>query len=287
MRKLGFPTAGVIAVLLVGCGQSGKSDGGDPISLIKSGDAKACAHPAVIKTLQGVITTIRGNEDTLVPISTADIAKLELPAVTIDLISLASVDPTVHRVSCQARSVMIADIGGPSQRYEKEINYSITPSAQNDDEFIVTSESSIAADRINIGLVKKFAGNYQSAEADAATKDRLAAALQTANANAEPSSADAAQTAAQVTAKPSFDCSKASTKVEHFICGDADLAAKDQQVSATYRTWLARVRSGEMVDSVADIVADQKAWLKARNACGTAECVNQSYDARIAALPNL
>lgn len=287
MRAFGLATtiAGC-AIALASCSKGGVA-GGNPIALIKAGEAKACAHPEVIKALHEIITSVRGNEETVIPIRTADIANLEMPAVTIDLITLASVDPTVHRVSCSARSVMIADIGGPSQRYEKEITYVVAPSAQNDDEFIVTSNSSVTADRINIGLVKKFASGYQDATANAATKARLEAALQTTGAESQTASPPNAQPASVAAAKPSFDCAKASTTVERLICADASLAEKDQQVSLTYRTWIARVKSGAMIDPIDEIVADQRAWLQRRNVCKTAQCVGQSYDERIDELPTL
>ncbi len=88
-------------------------------------------------------------------------------------------------------------------------------------------------------------------------------------------------------ARPSFNCAKASTDVEHFICEDAGLAAKDRQVSTIYRTWLQRVNAGEMVDSVEEIAADQRAWIIRRDACQTASCVSEAYDARIGELPTL
>lgn len=91
----------------------------------------------------------------------------------------------------------------------------------------------------------------------------------------------------QAVPRPSFDCAKASTKVENFICNDASLADKDRQVSAIYRTWLQRVKAGEMIDSVEEITTDHRAWIKRRDTCLTATCVSEAYDARIEELPSL
>src|SRR5262245_34417643 len=37
-----------------------------------------------------------------------------------------------------------------------------------------------------------------------------------------------------VTARPSFNCALAATDVEHMLCEDVDLAAKDRRVAAEY-----------------------------------------------------
>lgn len=256
-----------------------------PIELIQAGDAKACAHPEVVKTLVSVLTSVRGDEETYVPVDPAHISKLPLPPVSIELIRLTSVDPSVQRITCDAQSVMVADIGGPSQRFEKQISYVLTPSAQNESEFIVTTNTTIAADRINIGLVKEMAAGMQRADADAATQARIQEALLKAGSVPEP--IQLAETVGSAPAHPSFDCAKASTHVERLICADSELADKDRQVSATYKTWIQRVKKGEMIDPIDEIVADQKAWLQRRNACTTAACVSEAYDDRIGELPTL
>lgn len=91
----------------------------------------------------------------------------------------------------------------------------------------------------------------------------------------------------QGAARPSFDCAKASTNVERMICDDPSLGDKDRQVSVTYRTWVQRVKAGDLIDSIDEIVADQKAWVQRRNACQTAACVSKAYDERIEELPSL
>jgi uncharacterized protein YecT (DUF1311 family) len=102
-------------------------------------------------------------------------------------------------------------------------------------------------------------------------------------------SAEQAVTAqpSQAVASPSFDCAKAATNVERMICADPSLGDKDRKVSVTYQTWIQRVKSGDMIDPIDEIVADQKAWVQRRNACETAACVSKAYDERIEELPTL
>ena len=126
-----------------------------------------------------------------------------------------------------------------------------------------------------------------------AIRDSLAGLLlypseaQSASAENASNAAQAVVPAASGPSRPGFDCGKATTSVERMICADPSLGEKDRQVSTTYRTWLQRVKSGDMIDPLDEIIADQKAWVQRRNACTTPACVSQSYDERIAELPTL
>ncbi|WP_417611497.1 pentapeptide repeat-containing protein [Parasphingorhabdus sp.] len=85
----------------------------------------------------------------------------------------------------------------------------------------------------------------------------------------------AEQQAAQ--ARPSFDCSKASSKVEQEICGEyaSDLRVADRDVATLYQR-------AKAVDS--GVRASQRVWLQQRNRCASAEfpsdCIRQSYSLR-------
>lgn len=87
--------------------------------------------------------------------------------------------------------------------------------------------------------------------------------------------AHAQQQAAQ--ARPSFDCSKASSKVEQEICGEyaSDLRLVDRDVATLYQR-------AKTVDS--GVTAGQRVWLQQRNRCAAAEyrsdCVRESYSLR-------
>lgn len=75
-------------------------------------------------------------------------------------------------------------------------------------------------------------------------------------------------------AEPSFDCAKARGTVERMICGDADLAALDVELARVYRL----ARGG------AALVAEERAWIAARDGCADRDCAREAYAARITAL---
>ena len=76
----------------------------------------------------------------------------------------------------------------------------------------------------------------------------------------------------------SFDCSKATTKIEKIICSDNELSKLDDQLSSTYKTSL-------QVERDADAIRHgQKEWMKARNACQDVACIRLAYEKRISDL---
>jgi uncharacterized protein YecT (DUF1311 family) len=81
---------------------------------------------------------------------------------------------------------------------------------------------------------------------------------------------------------PSFDCAKASTQVEKTICADAALSQLDAALSANYRS-KATFKLGK---NQTRFIADQRAWLKQRNTCQTADCLRESYTLRIGQICN-
>ncbi|WP_218512011.1 lysozyme inhibitor LprI family protein [Variovorax sp. dw_308] len=79
--------------------------------------------------------------------------------------------------------------------------------------------------------------------------------------------------------RPSFDCAKARTVVEHLICNDASLASLDVRMSDSYKDAL------RTTDDRAGLRKAQKAWLEdSRNRCMTVACLQSSYEQRIASL---
>ena len=96
-----------------------------------------------------------------------------------------------------------------------------------------------------------------------------------------------AQAAGVSPAKPSFDCAKATHVTEKAVCTDATLAGLDSQLSATYE----EVRRIVTDDKKKSMAADQKAWLKERNACGKDKqinaCLGRVYEKRIAELKSI
>lgn len=80
-------------------------------------------------------------------------------------------------------------------------------------------------------------------------------------------------------AKPSFDCAKATTKVEKMICEDSsgELQNLDRQISQIYqdtKTKLDKNAKKALLDS-------QKSWLKTRERCESKECLKESLQSRI------
>jgi hypothetical protein len=76
-------------------------------------------------------------------------------------------------------------------------------------------------------------------------------------------------------ARPSFDCGKARSPVEHLICGNAALAGADRAMAVLYRQKLAANPS-----SRAEIKGAQRGFLVRRNQCSDVPCVQRTYDER-------
>lgn len=80
---------------------------------------------------------------------------------------------------------------------------------------------------------------------------------------------------------PSFDCTKAETKVEKLICSNLELAELDAHVSRAYKQETAPSRDADYVETTKKA---QKEWLKERNTCETTECLKQKLLSRYESL---
>jgi len=93
-----------------------------------------------------------------------------------------------------------------------------------------------------------------------------------------PTAAEPADPAAAATQSPSFDCAKAQSEAEKLVCVDPRLAALDRQLAALYK----RVQTSP--DEL-DIAAEQRGWIKGRDACSRAvepkRCLVESYQTRL------
>ena len=77
----------------------------------------------------------------------------------------------------------------------------------------------------------------------------------------------------------SFDCAKASTKIERMICGDDNASRTDEGVELSY------LRALERTDDRQKLVLEQREWLKkVRNACTNADCLYKAHLIRAEAL---
>lgn len=77
----------------------------------------------------------------------------------------------------------------------------------------------------------------------------------------------------------SFDCAKAKTKVDKFICISPTLSKLDDDVNNAY----AAAKKRGNADT---IISQQRVWLKERNACATPECIEILYKQRLNELCN-
>lgn len=74
---------------------------------------------------------------------------------------------------------------------------------------------------------------------------------------------------------PSFDCSKASTKIENTICADNDLSLRDQYLTYLYK------HSLQITDNAEELRSNQRSWIKERKSClkstSSARCLTGKY----------
>jgi len=87
--------------------------------------------------------------------------------------------------------------------------------------------------------------------------------------------------ATPVAPKPSFDCSKASSTVEKMICANAELAAADAALGASY----SKAKSSKT--DLGWLRSSQRQFLQTRDACQAVACVMDSYHARQSELDRL
>jgi uncharacterized protein len=77
----------------------------------------------------------------------------------------------------------------------------------------------------------------------------------------------------------SFDCAKASTKIELVICDNPEISKLDDELNTAYKEAL---QNQEQADA---IMQAQRQWVKERNRCLDVNCVKNIYEHRIASLP--
>lgn len=76
----------------------------------------------------------------------------------------------------------------------------------------------------------------------------------------------------------SFDCSKATTKIEKMICADAGLSNLDEELTKAY------LKAMEKAPDPVAFKLQQQGWLKERNVCPDAACLKDQYQLRIGEL---
>ncbi len=82
---------------------------------------------------------------------------------------------------------------------------------------------------------------------------------------------------------PSFECEKAATEAEEFICGDGELSRLDRLVADRFAAALVAARGLDAGAAAAkdDLRAAQRGWIKGRDDCWKAEdpraCMERAY----------
>jgi len=72
----------------------------------------------------------------------------------------------------------------------------------------------------------------------------------------------------------SYDCEKASTKVEKMICTDSELSKLDEELGKTYSAALKKT------PDLLALKQQQRDWLKERNGCADSGCLKAHYQQR-------
>ena len=96
------------------------------------------------------------------------------------------------------------------------------------------------------------------------------------------SSENVAQNALNQNIQASFDCAKASTRVEKLICSDSELASLDIELANVY----ANTRNSLDTGGKKALLNEQRKWIDEYNQCADKFCVQQQMQERIRALQN-
>ncbi len=75
----------------------------------------------------------------------------------------------------------------------------------------------------------------------------------------------------------SFNCRKASSKIEYLICGDNELSTLDEHLAIAYK-------NAKKYENPQRLKLEQRKWIHQRNVCTTVLCLQKSYTKRLATL---
>ena len=76
----------------------------------------------------------------------------------------------------------------------------------------------------------------------------------------------------------SFDCAKATSRIDHIICGNVSLSMLDGQLAAAYAGALDRSLHKD------DLARKQGVWLRQRDDCADEQCLTGAYNRQITLL---
>jgi uncharacterized protein YecT (DUF1311 family) len=115
----------------------------------------------------------------------------------------------------------------------------------------------------------------------AAAADVPASSVQDGTVPASDAAQPEAAQPAQAAIVASFDCGKASSKIEKLVCSSPATADADRRLALAYRA--AAAKSSDP----AELKQQQRDWLKERNACDDAACLIKTTEARIHVLSTM
>jgi len=78
----------------------------------------------------------------------------------------------------------------------------------------------------------------------------------------------------------SFDCDKATDRIERMICHDQDLAIEDDELGETFWFLKKELPAGQL----RAVMQSQRAWIAWRNSCADRQCVEKAYEERLSDL---
>lgn len=253
MKHIGL-TAMLVAVLtLAACNSAEPST----IDFLNQGSAQACSAKDVRETLERIISPdvaaiARSRPD--IASDLADVAKQMV--YRFSLITLEGVNREISEVSCDARVEILSDDVGTFHTTEPiSLSYTVQPSAENKDEFVVSvDDSDVAQTAMQVLL--------------AAAEDRAEKGAKVATPITGPASD-------RFGVEASFACGEASNDIERAICADDELKAADRAVAIAFK----RVSS---VGDPEEWLASQRSWLAGeRNRCSDASCIRDAYFGRL------
>ncbi|WP_343676593.1 lysozyme inhibitor LprI family protein [Paraburkholderia heleia] len=146
---------------------------------------------------------------------------------------------------------------------------------------IIAASSSQAADTQSVNGAANTAENNPSTTPSSRTASEAAAA-NGGDASSSVKTLATVPTSVQSGIHASFDCNKASSKIEKLICSTPDAADADARLSVAYAAARAKANDPNALK------ADQRSWLaNERNACSDAACLVRVTNDRIAHLSSI
>lgn len=248
-----------LALVLPGCGQQPAGKSGPDTAQVAATPESRCVNVATKDQLKAMAFDAArrlgaSNEVKLNDLERQSTAELKMPL-------LQSHDQTLDRTICSGRLRIDPPVGARSlfgsENLTADITYSIQPAADGSGLVYQVDDFGSIASSIAYADLTRFTSS-ESRPISAAPA---------------PVPADVpAPSKTLTTGRASFNCGRARTQVERFICADPKLGLMDQQMASLYADRRrAEPGSGD----------EQLAWIAGRNQCKDTACLYNVYQTRI------